>query len=58
MDNDQYIAHLHRICPLLKTWRTEIKEIFIDETKRSTIVRADHYMTLKGRDEPSKNDFM
>jgi hypothetical protein len=58
MDNDQYIAHLHRICPLLETWRTEIKEIFVDETKRSAIVRADHYMTLKGRDEPSKNDFM
>lgn len=58
MDNDQYIAHLHRICPLLKTWRTKIKEIFVDETKLSAIVRADHYMTLKGRDEPSKNDFM
>ena len=58
MDNDQYIAHLDRICPLLKTWRTEIKEIFVDETKMSAIVRADHYMTLKGKDEPSVNDFI
>jgi hypothetical protein len=58
MDNDQYLAHLRRICPLLRTWRTEIKEIFVDESKLSAIVRADHFMTLKGRDEPSKNDFI
>jgi hypothetical protein len=58
MDNDQYLAHLNRICPLLKTWRTEIKEIFVDDSKLSAIVRADHFMTLKGRDEPSKNDFI
>jgi len=58
MDNDQYIAHLQRICPLLATWRTEVKEVFVDETKLSAIVRADHYMTPKGRTEPAKNDFM
>lgn len=58
MDNEQYLTHLHRICPLLNTWRTEIKEIFVDETKRSAVVRADHYMMLKGRDEPFKNDFI
>jgi hypothetical protein len=58
MDNDQYLAHLHRICPLLKTWRTEIKEIFVDESKLSAIVRADHFMTLKERDEPSRTDCM
>ncbi len=58
MDNDQYLAHLCRICPLLHTWRTEIKEIFVDEPKLSAIVRADHFMTLKGRDKPLKNDFM
>jgi len=58
MDNDQYLAHVNRIRPLLETWRTEIKEIFVDELKLSAIVRANHFMTLKGRDEPSKNDFM
>ncbi len=58
MDNDQYIAHLRRICPLLATWRTEVNEVFVDETKCTAIVRADHYMTPKGKAEPVKNDFM
>lgn len=58
MNNDEYVAHLQRMCPLLATWRTEIKEIFIDESKLSAIVKADHYMTLKGKQEPAKNDFI
>ena len=48
--NEEYVERLAPMYPLLQSWSVEIKDILVDETKRSAVAWSDHSMRLKGRD--------
>lgn len=57
LSNAEYEAHMAPELALLETWRVEVKDIVVDETKKTAVAWSDHYCTMKGRKE-YKLEFM
>jgi hypothetical protein len=55
--NDQYTGRMAAVFPLVENVHIEIKEIIVDEAKKSVVVWAVHCLTPKRRTE-AKNEFM
>jgi ketosteroid isomerase-like protein len=44
--------------PKLETWRIEVKDVCVDEGKKSAVVRADFHMQAKGDPEAVLNEIV
>ncbi|KAF2259875.1 hypothetical protein CC78DRAFT_591024 [Lojkania enalia] len=58
LDTEGFIRHMGTMTPLLESWDTIITDIFIDETKKTAVVRGSYYMVAKSAPEPIENDLV
>jgi len=48
INNDEFLAHMGMMAPMLETWRIEVQRILVDEHKKEASVLAIYYMIPKG----------
>ncbi|KAF2684404.1 hypothetical protein K458DRAFT_388877 [Lentithecium fluviatile CBS 122367] len=56
-DLDSFLAHMQDMLTKLESWRTDIKNVVVDEVKRMVVVRASYWMKVKGA-ETVENDLV